>query len=81
MKKTLALILAACMSFSLVACNGGDKSNTPGGSQSGSNPGTSSQQPGLRQPDHYRRRRGRQDRGYRHAHPVSGAVEPGRRLP
>ncbi|MCI8304023.1 MAG: sugar ABC transporter substrate-binding protein, partial [Lawsonibacter sp.] len=45
MKKTLALILAACMSLSLVACNGGDKSNTPGGSQSGSNPGTSSQQP------------------------------------
>lgn len=37
MKKTLALILAACMSLSLVACGGGDKSNTPpaGGSQAG----------------------------------------------
>ena len=35
MKKTLALILAACMSLSLVACGGG----------AGSNPGTSGSQP------------------------------------
>ncbi len=37
MKKTLALILAACMSLSLVACGGGDKSNSPpaGGSNAG----------------------------------------------
>ena len=35
MKKTLALILAACMSFSLVACGGGgEKSNPNPGSQS-----------------------------------------------
>lgn len=35
MKKTLALILAACMSLSLVACGGGGNSSTPstGGSQ------------------------------------------------
>ena len=39
MKKTLALILAACMSLSLVACGGGDKSNTP--PAGGSNAGTS----------------------------------------
>lgn len=49
MKKTLALILAACMSLSLVACGGGgDKSNTP--PAGGSNAGTSqagSQQPGT----------------------------------
>ncbi len=36
MKKTLALILAACMSLSLVACGGGGNGSTPsGGSQSG----------------------------------------------
>ena len=29
MKKTLALILAACMSFSLVACGGGGENSTP----------------------------------------------------
>ena len=35
MKKTLALILAACMSFSLVACGGGGENSTPNpGSQS-----------------------------------------------
>mgnify|MGYP001044473450 FL=1 len=35
MKKTLALILAACMSFSLVACGGGGEKSTPNpGSQS-----------------------------------------------
>lgn len=39
MKKTLALILAACMSLSLVACGGGDKSNPP--PAGGSNAGTS----------------------------------------
>lgn len=39
MKKTLARILAACMSLSLVACGGGDKSNTP--PAGGSNAGTS----------------------------------------
>lgn len=39
MKKTLALIFAACMSLSLVACGGGDKSNTP--PAGGSNAGTS----------------------------------------
>ena len=44
MKKTLALVLAACLSLSLAACgNGGDKSSNPG-SQPGSNAGTS--QPG-----------------------------------
>lgn len=48
MKKTLALILAACMSLSLVACGGGggDKSNTP--PAGGSNAGTS--QAGSQQP-------------------------------
>ena len=47
MKKTLALILAACMSLSLVACGGGDKSNTPpaGGSNATSQTGGGSQQP------------------------------------
>ena len=47
MKKTLALILAACMSLSLVACGGGDKSNTPpaGGSNAGGTSQAGSQQP------------------------------------
>ena len=40
MKKTLALILAACMSLSLVACGGGN-SSTPGGSQAGGSQATS----------------------------------------
>lgn len=48
MKKTLALILAACMSLSLVACGGGgDKSNTPpaGGNNAGGTSQAGSQQP------------------------------------
>lgn len=46
MKKTLALILAACMSLSLVACGGGDKPSDA----SKSNPTGSVSQPGSQQP-------------------------------
>ena len=48
MKKTLALILAACMSLSLAACGGGGNSSTPAASSqpAGSNPPASSQPAG-----------------------------------
>ncbi|WP_338147969.1 substrate-binding domain-containing protein [Flintibacter muris] len=43
MKKTLALILAACMSLSLVACGGGNSSTPNNGSQAGTSQPASSQ--------------------------------------
>ena len=46
MKKTLALILAACMSLSLVACGGGNSSTPNNGSQAGTSQPASSQQIG-----------------------------------
>ena len=48
MKKTLALILAACMSLSLAACGGGGNSSPPAASSqpAGSNPPASSQPAG-----------------------------------
>lgn len=44
MKKTLALILAACMSLSLAACGGGGNGSTPG-SQTGGSSQTDASQP------------------------------------
>lgn len=47
MKKTLALILAACMSLSLAACGGGGNSSAPAASKpAGSNPPAASQPAG-----------------------------------